>query len=149
VLEGLPASYVSLKIIDYRNNRRWAEDHIGSFRAALGDQVNVAAEGEWGHVRYRGCAEDGWEIDVQTPSVAACCTQKPQAAVHHNRLLTRDNDYTIMQFVMNMTSGDLTLEGRKYPFRGHGYCEHNWVCSPTNPPRTGSISGYRRWQASF
>ena len=27
-LEGLPASYVSLKVIDYKNHRRWAEDHL-------------------------------------------------------------------------------------------------------------------------
>ncbi len=129
-LEGLPASYVSLKIIDYKNNRRWTEDHIGSFRAAPGDQVNVAAGGGWGHVRFRGCAEEGWEIDVQTPSVAARCAQKPQAAVHHNRLLTRDIDYTITQFVMNTTSGALTLEGQEYPFQGYGYCEHNWGVQP-------------------
>jgi hypothetical protein len=57
-LEGLPASYVSLKIIDYKNNRRWAEDHIGGFRAAPGDQVDVNAEGQWGHVRFQGRAEE-------------------------------------------------------------------------------------------
>jgi hypothetical protein len=42
---------------------------------------------------------------VQTPGVTVHCTQKPQTPVHHNRLLTRNIDYTIMQFAMNMTSG--------------------------------------------
>jgi len=129
-LEGLPASYLSLKVIDYRNNRRWAQDHIGGFRAALGDQVDVTAEGQWGHVRFLGRAEESWAIDVQTPSVTVRCTQKPQAPVHHNRLLTRTLDYTIMQFVMNATSGTLRLDDKDYDFQGYGYCEHNWGVQP-------------------
>ncbi len=36
-LEGLPSSYVSLKIIDYKNHRRWTQDYLGRFRAASGD----------------------------------------------------------------------------------------------------------------
>ena len=129
-LEGLPASYVSLKIIDYKNNRRWTEDHIGGFRAAPGDQVDVNAKGQWGHVRFQGRAEESWAVDVQTPSVTVRCTQKPQTPVHHNRLLTRNIDYTILQFAMNMTSGTVTLEGQEYPFQGYGYCEHNWGVQP-------------------
>jgi hypothetical protein len=81
-------------------------------------------------VRFHGRAEESWAIDVQTPGVTVRCTQKPQAPMHHNRLLTRDIDYTIMQFAMNMTSGTLTLEGKEYAFQGYGYCEHNWGVQP-------------------
>ncbi len=129
-LEELPASYVPLQVIDYKNNRRWAEDHIGGFRAAPGDQVDVNAEGQWGHVRFQGWAEEGWAIDVQTQSVIVRCTQKPQAPVHHNRLLTRTIDYTITQFVMNSTSGTVRLDDKDYDFQGYGYCEHNWGVQP-------------------
>src|SRR5512136_2417842 len=72
-LQTFPSDYVSLKVIDYQNNRRWTEDHLGKFRAAPGDAVDVAAEGKWGHVRFRGCVEQGWQMDVQTPHVTAQC----------------------------------------------------------------------------
>ena len=129
-LEGRPASYVSLKIIDYKNNRRWTEEHLGGFRALPGSQVDVAAGGTWGHLRFSGRAEDEWTIDVQTAGVTARCTQRPSAPVHRNRLLTRRIDYTITQFVMTATSGVLRLDGRDHQFQGYGYHEHNWGVQP-------------------
>jgi len=30
-LQAFPSDYVSVKIIDYGNNRRWNEDHLGKF----------------------------------------------------------------------------------------------------------------------
>lgn len=98
-LEAFPTSYVSLKLIDYRSGERWTEDHLGSFQAMPGDCVDVSAEGSWGHVRFRGQAEIGWQIDVQTPHVQAACMQQPRAGTHRNWLLTQHIDYTIQQFV--------------------------------------------------
>jgi hypothetical protein len=129
-LQAFPSDYVSLKVIDYQHNRRWTEDHLGSFRAAPGDAVDVAAEGKWGQLRFRGCVENGWEIDVQTPHVTARCHQVPQAAVQRNWLLTQHLDYTIQQFIMNRTEGTVQFEGQSYPIAGTGYCEHNWGVQP-------------------
>jgi hypothetical protein len=67
---------------------------------------------------------------VQTTGVTAQCTQKPLTPAHRNRLLTRRIDYTITQFVMTATSGNLRLDGREYPFQGYGYHEHNWGVQP-------------------
>ncbi len=33
-LQAFPSDYISLKIIDYQNHRRWTEDHVGRFRTA-------------------------------------------------------------------------------------------------------------------
>lgn len=129
-LEAFPSSYVSLKLIDYRNNRRWTEDHLGSFQAAPGEAVNVTASGKWGHLKFSGRAEQGWEIDVQTPHVMARCRQTPQAPAHRNWLLTQHIDYTIQQFVMNRTEGVVALDGQEAQFSGFGYHEHNWGVQP-------------------
>ena len=129
-LEGRPASYVSLKVIDYKNNRRWTADHVGGFRALPGERVDVTAEGAWGYLRFRGQAEHQWEIDVEAPGVTAHCAQRPLAAAHHNRLLTRTIDYSITQFVMSTTSGTLRLDAQEYQFQGYGYHEHNWGVQP-------------------
>jgi hypothetical protein len=129
-LEGRPASYVSLKVIDFKNHRRWTADHFGGVRALPGERVHVTAAGAWGHLRFSGQAEHEWEIDVRTPAIAARCVQTPLAAVHQNRLLTRTLDYTITQFVMNTTSGTLWVDGREYAFQGYGYHEHNWGVQP-------------------
>ncbi len=129
-LEGLPSSYVSLKAIDYEHNLRWEEDHLGSFQAAAGDAVNVAAEGKWGHLRFQGRAETGWQIDLQTANLQVQCQQQCQAPVHTNRLLTRYIDYTITQFPMNSVEGTVQLKGQTYSFHGYGYHEHNWGVQP-------------------
>ena len=129
-LQAFPSDYVSLKVIDYLNDRRWTEDHLGSFRTTPGDAVDVLAEGKWGQLRFRGRAEEGWQIEVRTPHVSAQCTQRALASVHRNSLLTQHLDYTIQQFVMNQTEGTLQFEGRVCPFTGYGYHEHNWGVQP-------------------
>src|SRR5271167_674434 len=70
-LEAVPLSYVSLKVIDFNSGKRWTEDHFGPFAAAPGDSVDVQARGKWGFLRFRGRAEDGWRIEVQTGSLKA------------------------------------------------------------------------------
>jgi hypothetical protein len=129
-LEGLPSSYVSLKVIDYGRNLRWEEDHLGSFHAAPGNAVNVAAKGKWGQMRFRGQVESGWQIEVQTPAVRIQCRQTSIAPVHTNHLLTRHIDYTIMQFPMDTLQGSVCLNGQEFAFNGHGYHEHNWGVQP-------------------
>jgi hypothetical protein len=129
-LQAIPSDYVSLKVIDYRNNRRWTEDHLGSFRAAPGESVDVQAGGKWGQLRFSGRAEEGWQIDVETPAIKAHCTHTPQASVHRNWLLTQHIDYTIQQFVMNRTEGTLVCDGQVHSFAGYGYHEHNWGVQP-------------------
>ncbi len=129
-LQAFPTDYVSLKIIDYRNNRHWTEDHLGSFRSEPGNQVEVAAEGKWGHFHFQGCAEQGWQVEVKTPHVRAQCSQSPQAAVYRNWLLTQHIDYTITQFIMNQAQGSVELDGQEHPFAGYGYHEHNWGVQP-------------------
>lgn len=129
-LEAFPASYVSLKLIDYRSGERWTEDHLGSFQAKPGDCVDISAQGGWGNVRFQGQAEDGWQIDVQTLHVQASCVQQPRAEMHRNWLLTQHIDYTIQQFVMNRCQGTVALNGRSVPFQGYGYHEHNWGVQP-------------------
>ena len=44
-LQTFPTDYVSLKVIDYHNNRRWTKDYLGSFQTAPGDAVDVLAKG--------------------------------------------------------------------------------------------------------
>jgi hypothetical protein len=129
-LQAFPTNYVSLKIIDYQNDRRWTEDHLGNFFTAPGDQVEVAAEGKWGFFRLRGCAEQGWKVEVETPHVKADCTQLPRAPVYRNRLLTQHIDYTINQFILNQAQGKIQLDGQEHPFSGYGYHEHNWGVQP-------------------
>lgn len=129
-LQAFPSDYVSLKVIDYQHNRRWTEDHLGKFRAAPGDMVDVAAEGKWGQLRFRGCVENGWEINVHTPHVAARCTQRALVPAHRNWLLTQHLDYTIQQFILNQTEGTVQLEGQTFPITGYGYHEHNWGVQP-------------------
>ncbi|MBI5034751.1 MAG: DUF2804 family protein [Chloroflexi bacterium] len=129
-LKGLPTSYVSLKAIDYEHDVRWEEDHLGSFHAAPGDAVNVTAEGKWGHLRFQGQADSGWQIEAQTPNLQLQCEQRCQAPVHTNRFLTRHIDYTITQFPMNTAQGNMQLKGQAIPFQGYGYCEHNWGVQP-------------------
>ncbi len=129
-LQAFPSDYVSLKVIDYAGNRRWTEDHLGSFKTAPGDQVDVSAEGKWGRLRFCGQAETGWQVDVETPHVIAHCTQTSQAPVHRNWLLTQHIDYTITQFIMNRTTGVVGLDSAPAPFTGYGYCEHNWGVQP-------------------
>ncbi len=129
-LQAIPSDYVSLKVIDYGNNRRWTEDHLGSFHAAPGDAVDVAAEGKWGHLRFHGRAEEGWHIEAQTAHVKAECTQQPQVPAHRNWLLTQHIDYTIQQFMLNRAEGSLQFEGQDSAFSGYGYHEHNWGVQP-------------------
>ena len=129
-LQAFPSDYVSMKIIDYQNDRRWSEDHLGKFHAAAGDALDVSAEGRWGHLHFSGCAEDGWQIEVETPQVRAKCSQKPQSPVHRDHLLTQHIDYYIQQFVSTRTEGLLSLEGQERPFAGYGYTEHNWGIQP-------------------
>jgi hypothetical protein len=90
----------------------------------------VTAEGVWGHVRFSGQAESQWEIDVKTRDVVAKLIQKPQAERHRNWLLTRHIDYTITQFIMNRTEGNIQISGKERPFQGYGYHEHNWGVQP-------------------
>jgi hypothetical protein len=129
-LQAIPSDYISLKVIDYENNQRWTEDHLGSFQTAPGDAVDVTAAGKWGQLRFAGRAEEGWQVDIQTPRLTLHCVQKPQAPVHRNWLLTQHIDYTIQQFVMNEAQGTLRFEGQDHAFSGYGYHEHNWGVQP-------------------
>ncbi|MBN2084191.1 MAG: hypothetical protein JW748_03135 [Anaerolineales bacterium] len=129
-LESFPSSYVSLKAIDYGSSERWEEEHLGAFRAGAGSGVDVEARGGWGHVRFRGRAEDGWEVEAFTPQLEIQCRQNPRTPVHGNRLLARPIDYHILQFPMNKAEGKIILKGRENPFQGYGYGEHNWGVQP-------------------
>jgi len=129
-LQAFPSDYVSVKIIDYGNNRRWNEDHLGKFRAAPGDAVDVSAGGKWGRLKFSGRAEDGWQIEIETPSVRAKCNQKALSPPHRDHLLTQHIDYYIQQFVSARTEGTMSLDGQQHPFAGYGYAEHNWGVQP-------------------
>ncbi len=129
-LESFPSSYVSLLAVNYGSGERLEEQHLGGFRAAEGDAVDVEARGGWGHVRFRGRAEDGWEIDARTAQLEIHCRQNPRTPAHANRLLARPIDYHILQFPMNTAEGKINLKGREIPFKGSGYCEHNWGVQP-------------------
>ncbi len=129
-LEAFPLSYVSIKLIDFEKNVRWTEDHLGKFQAAAGDRVDVTASGKWGRLRFDGCAEQGWTVDVQTTHVSAHCTQQPKVPFHKNWLLTQHIDYTIQQFIHNSCEGKVTLNGKDFSFSGYGYHEHNWGIQP-------------------
>jgi len=129
-LQAFPSDYVSVKIIDYAGNRRWTEDHLGKFRTVAGDAVDVSAQGKWGHMRFSGRAEDGWQIDVETPQVLAQLGQRALSPAHRDHLLTQHIDYYIQQFVSTKTTGTLSLEGQGHSFSGYGYTEHNWGVQP-------------------
>lgn len=129
-LRAFPMSYVSIKIIDYKNSRRFTEEHMGSFIAEPGNRVRVSASGGWGYMRFSGSAQQGWIIDVSTNSIKAQCFHTPQAPLHENRLLTRHIDYTINQFIMNEATGTIKMDGSEYQLNGSGYHEHNWGVQP-------------------
>ncbi len=129
-LEGLPTSYVSLKVIDYGRDLRWEEDHLGSFRAAPGEAVAVAAEGKWGKLSFQGRAETGWQVELHTPAIQIQCQHIAAAPVHTNHLLTRHIDYHIMQFPLDSVQGCVQLNGQEVAFKGYGYHEHNWGVQP-------------------
>jgi hypothetical protein len=129
-LQGLPSSYVSLKWIDYANDRRYTEEHLGSFQAGPGGRVDVRAEGKWGSLRFEGSAEQGWSIAVQTSRLQATFRQRPKAPVYRVWLLTQHIDYTIQQFIFNECAGQATLDGEAIQFSGYGYAEHNWGVQP-------------------
>ena len=129
-LQAIPTDYVSLKVIDYHTNRRWTKDYLGSFRTAPGDAVHVLAEGKWGRMRFQGCAEDGWQIEVDSPQLKARYKQTPRSPQHKDWLLTQHIDYTITQFVMNDVEGQIEFEGQETSFSGYGYHEHNWGVQP-------------------
>jgi hypothetical protein len=129
-LKAFPLSYVSLKLIDFQNNTRWTEDHLGDFQAAPGNEVAVFAKRSWGYLQFSGCAENGWSVEVETPHVKARCAQQPKASVHRNWLLTQHIDYTIQQFISNSCEGTVQLNGKDYAFSGYGYHEHNWGVQP-------------------
>jgi hypothetical protein len=129
-LQAFPTDYVSLKVIDYHNNHRWTKDYLGAFQTTPGDKVNVMAQGKWGQMRFQGCAEDGWQIDVDSPQLKARCKQIPRASQHKDWLLTQYLDYTITQFVMNDVAGQIEFDGQDYSFSGYGYHEHNWGVQP-------------------
>ena len=89
-LQAIPTSYVSLKVIDFATNRRWTEDHLGSFQAAPGDAVNVSASGQWGRLHFAGRAEDGWQVEVQTPRrPLGRSLQKPAGRCRRGRVRQR------------------------------------------------------------
>lgn len=129
-LKAFPSSYISIKIIDYKNNRRFTEDHMGSFIAEPGGRVKVSASGKWGYMRFSGSAEQGWIVDVSTAKVKAQCFHIPVAPVHVNHLLTQHIDYTINQFIKNEATGTINIEGSEYKLNGSGYHEHNWGVQP-------------------
>jgi hypothetical protein len=129
-LQAIPSDYVSLKVIDYRSNRRWTKDYLGSFRSAPGDAVDVLAEGKWGRMHFQGCAEEGWQVEVDSPQLKARVRQIPRAPRHKDWLLTQHIDYTITQFVMNHAGGQIQFEGQDVSFSGYGYHEHNWGVQP-------------------
>jgi hypothetical protein len=129
-LESFPSSYVSLLAVDYGSGKRWGEQHLGGFRAAEGDTVDVEARGAWGSVVFRGRVESGGEIDVRTPGLRIACRQTPRTPPHFNRLLARPIDYRILQFPLNSAEGKVLLQGSEFPFQGYGYFEHNWGVQP-------------------
>src|SRR5574342_725442 len=108
-LQAFPTDYVSLKVINYQANRRWTKDYLGSFQA---------------------CAEDGWQVEVDSSEVKARVRQVPRAPQHKDWLLTQHIDYTITQFVLNDVTGQIEFEGQEYSFSGYGYHEHNWGVQP-------------------
>jgi len=129
-LQAFPSDYVSLTVIDLQNNRRWAEDHLGSFQTAPDEAVKVRADGKWGQLSFSGSAEAGWQVEVETPAISANFTQRAESDVNRNWLLTQQIDYSIQQFVQGKTEGKLKFEGQEHVFSGYGYHEHNWGVQP-------------------
>ncbi len=129
-LQAFPSDYVSLKVIDYGSGHRAVEEYLGSFRASAGDSVDVAAEGQWGRLSFRGRAELGWQVEAQTASLRAQVFQRPESPPHRDWLLTRNLDYTIQQFAAGRTEGLVRFEGQERPFSGHAYHEHAWGVQP-------------------
>ena len=129
-LQAFPSDYVSLTVIDLQNARRWAEDHLGSFRTAPGDAVEVRAAGKWGKLGFSGSAETGWSLEAATAGIRATVTHRAESHVHRNRLLTRHIDYSLQQFVQGKTEGRLAFDGREHAFSGYGYHEHAWGVQP-------------------
>lgn len=129
-LKGFPKSYVSTKIIDYKNNNRWTEDYLTKFEAKPGNKVDVFAIGKWGSMKFNGKAEENWKIQVKTKEIEAEFIQKPLVPIHRNRLYTKNINYYITQFIHNEMSGVLTITDSQMKIKGHGYCEHNWGVQP-------------------
>ena len=45
-LKGFPKSYISIKVIDYKNGKRWTEDYLTNFQAKPGNKVDIFAKGK-------------------------------------------------------------------------------------------------------
>ena len=87
------------------------KDYLGSFRTAPSDAADVLAEGKWGQMRFQGCAEEGWQVAVDSPQLKAQVKQTPRSPQHKDWLLTPHIDYTITQFVMNIVGSQIEFEG--------------------------------------
>ena len=133
-LKGFPKSYISIKVIDYKNNTRWTEDYLTKFQAKRGDVVDIYAKGKWGYMKFYGKAEDHWDIKVKTKDIEAEIVQKPLLPMHRNRLYTKRINYFITQFIHNEMNGSLKINdskaSRNIKIKGYGYCEHNWGVQP-------------------
>ncbi len=108
-LKGFPKSYISIKVIDYQNGKRWSEDYLTNFQAKPGNNVDIFAKGKWGLMKFYGQAEDHWNIQVKTKDIAAEFIQRPLVPIHINRLYTKHINYFITQFINNEMSGTLII----------------------------------------
>jgi len=132
-MKAFPTSYVSIKVLDYHNNQRWAEDYFTSFHAKPGNQTDIYAKGKWGSLKFFGSAETQWDIHVETKEVKADIIQKPLVPIHRNRLYTKKINYFITQFIKNEMSGNLAINNSKMlNIKGFGYSEHNWGIQPSH-----------------
>jgi hypothetical protein len=135
-LKGFPKSYISLKVINYQNGKRWSEDYMTNFEAKPGDKVDVLAKGKWGFMKFFGKAEDHWTIQVKTKEIHADLVQKSLIPIHINRLYTKHINYFITQFINNDMSGNLLIKDSNdainLKIQGYGYCEHNWGVQPSH-----------------
>lgn len=133
-LKGFPKSYISIKVIDFKNGKRWTEDYLTNFQAKSGNKIDVSAKGKWGFMKFYGQAENYWSIQVKTRDIEAEFKQRPLVPIHTNRLYTKYINYFITQFINNEMSGTLIINHLKkvqtYDIKGYGYCEHNWGVQP-------------------
>jgi hypothetical protein len=131
-LKGFPKSYISIKVIDYKNNKRWTEDYLTNFQAKPGNMVDVNAKGKWAMLKFYGQAENNWKININTKEIEGEFMQRPLVQIHRNRLYTKYINYYITQFIHNEMTGTLVIKdsNTKFQINGYGYCEHNWGVQP-------------------
>ncbi|HOC91268.1 MAG TPA: DUF2804 family protein [bacterium] len=129
-MQSFPSGYVSLTVINLKNGRRFVLERLTGVEARPGDSVDVSAQGKWGSLRFSGCAEDKWVIEIESDAIRAKVEHRQVSAMRRDRLLTKKIDYSILQSALNRMEGRVSFGGRDCDLSGYGYCEHAWGVQP-------------------